>query len=425
MEGLGSSRGSHKVCSLLILWEMSGTLKHISRLAHIIFVHDIQYSIHFMHPSLISVGMLKIPLPSSPETWQATTAVEWERQMGLSRQPSRARSIRSLQASIGLLFPLRSDHPSHGKREALQEFSSSPLTMQILVHGIASTVCEHRFRTVESACAPSINLLKIGEFEEALARWHTCFDSMSKENRETESGRSALVTYHFVAILLRESLSDIQMAAGTAYSWGRVVTPQRAQEAFLPLVTTNPVGRDAYCHGLKILGLCMDDTTEQLQSQRQSSPRPLYLTYNAFIGVLVLWAYALGLGREKAPPRRQSTDTFLTAMRDVRKQSNEAGPSSRNDTSVLGKIMEREFNKPAMNSQEVENIRSDVRLLMEMVKARLTNTSWEICTSYIHITDLSSQSCDTNDHTGQEARRILDSLLERNAFVNFPENSTR
>jgi hypothetical protein len=314
--------------------------------------------------------------------------------MGLARQPSQARPIRSLQASVGLLFPLRSDHLSHGRREALQDFSSSPLALQILIHGIASTVCEHRFRTVDSACGPSIHLLKITEFEEALARWHTCFENMSKENSETELGRSALIIYHFVTILLRESLSDIQMAAGTANSWGRVVTPQRAQEAFLPLVTTKPVSRDAYCHGLAILSLCMDDPAgisgqvkEQVQEQSQLFPRPLCLTYNAFIGVLVIWAYALGLGREKLPRTQRGTASFMTggniSIEDAPRHGNEASSLLSDDNSILGSIIEHEFNRPAMDSLEVESIRSDVRVLMQMVTSRLTNTSWEICMSYL------------------------------------------
>jgi len=56
-----------------------------------------------------------------------------------------------------------------------------------------------------------------------------------------------------------------------------------------------------------------------------------------------------------------------------------------------------------MDPHEVERIRSEMRLLMQMVRDQLINTSWEI---------------------SQEARRILDSLLEKNAFVDWPESVT-
>jgi hypothetical protein len=337
--------------------------------------------------------MLKIPLPSSSAVWQASTATEWETAMTMTRQPSRGRSMQSLQAALEMILPMRTDHPQYGKRDSLRDFFSNPFAIQIFIHGIASTVFEHRFRTVESACRNSVDVLKLGEFEEALSRWHTCFLSMGDVDRETEMARSALITYHLVSILLRESLSDIQMAAGTSYSWGRAVTPQRAQEAFLPLITTKPVGRDGYFHALEIVSLCLNERMEisspgSMQSENQSrlsaTPQPLYLTYNAFIGVLVLWAYGLGLGRSKTS-QQQPADSFgrhgkkssITLVRQGSSLNGQA--SSNNSTSILANIIERESNRPDMDPNEVERIRSDVRLLMQMVRDRLINTSWEIC----------------------------------------------
>jgi hypothetical protein len=301
--------------------------------------------------------------------------------------------MQSLQAAIEMLLPMRTDHPQYGKRDILRDFCSNPFAIQIFIHGIASTVFEHRFRTVDSACRPSVDVLKLGEFEEALSRWHTCFLSMGEVDRETEMARSALITYHLVSILLRESLSDIQMAAGTSYSWGRAVTPQRAQEAFLPLITTNPVGRDAYFHALEIVSLCLNGRIEifspgSMQSENQlrlsATPQPLYLTYSAFIGVLVLWAYGLGLGRSKTSQQvpadsfgRHGKKSSITLVRQWSSQNGQA--SSNNSTSILADIIERESNRPDMDPHEVERIRSDVRLLMQVVRDRLINTSWEIC----------------------------------------------
>jgi hypothetical protein len=301
--------------------------------------------------------------------------------------------MQSLQAALEMILPMRTDHPQYGKRDILRDFCSNPFAIQIFIHGIASTVFEHRFRTVDSACRPSVDVLKLSEFEEALFRWHTCFLSMDDVERETEIARSALITYHLVSILLRESLSDIQMAAGTSYSWGRAVTPQRAQEAFLPLITTKPVGREAYFHALEVVSLCLNgrieiSSTGSMQSKNQlyksATPQPLYLTYNAFIGVLVLWAYGLGLGRSKTL-QQQPADSFgrygkkgsITLVRQGSSRNGQA--SSNNSTSILADIIERESNRPDMDPREVERIRSDVKLLMQVVRDRLINTSWEIC----------------------------------------------
>ena len=212
-----------------------------------------------MHPSLLSLGMIKLPLPCSPTLWQAKTASEWERHMEETRQSSRTPSLRTLRSALELLLPVHCDHSRQRRRGTLQIFSSSAFTLQVLVHGLASAIFEHKFRSVESGCSPGIHALKLRDFEEGLSCWYSCFELLRLDHSCTELARSSMITYHFAAILLRESLSDIQMAAGTAYSWGRAVTPQRAQEAFLQLVSTQPVGQEAYRHALKILSLCLND----------------------------------------------------------------------------------------------------------------------------------------------------------------------
>jgi hypothetical protein len=341
--------------------------------------------------------MIKLPLPCSPGLWQAKTATEWERQMELARPTSRVSSLRSLRSAVELLLPAHCDHSRQRRRGTLQVFSSSAFTLQVLIHGLASAVFEHRFRGVDSGCAQGIHILKLRDFEEGLACWYDCFEHMSLDRSCTELARSSLITYHFVAILLRESLSDIQMAAGTAYSWGRVVTPQRAQEAFLPLVSTQPVGQEAYRHALQILGLCLDDDqgrTEKSHSQAQIPSRislhPLHLTYNTFIAVLVLWAHTLGLSRLQSSRQLQHQPRHpiwvveggqLKIIEATARGSSDSNALENGDTGELGNILERGFARPEIDVQEIETIRGDVRRLMRIVRYRLSQSTWEICKS--------------------------------------------
>lgn len=206
-----------------------------------------------------------------------------------------------------------------------------------------------------------------------------CFERLAPETGCTELARSALVTYHFTSILLRESLSDILMAAGTAYSWGRAVTPQRAQDAFVPLVSTQPVGQDAYRHALKILSLCLEDedTSANAEGARRAL-HPLYFTYNTFIAVLVLWAYTLGLSRthsEKAV-QPQPAQTLWVVEAGKLKRADPAGRAA-----ALGGILERGFVKPEIGAYEIEGIKVDVRGMMRMVRGRLEGSAWELCES--------------------------------------------
>jgi hypothetical protein len=398
--------------------------------AHTIFVHDVDYSIHFMHPQLLSLGMIKVPLPCSPALWQAKTAIEWEKQMDQTRQPSRSSSLRSLKGSIELLLQPRYDQIRQRRRGALQIFSENALLLQILIHGLASAVFEHRFRGVDSGCAPGINISKQLDFEKGLACWYSCFEHRSLDHNSTELVRSALVTYHFVAILMRDSLSDIQMAAGTAYSWGRVVTPQRAQEAFLPLISTKPVGKEAYRHALKIISLCLaEDQERDDNSQMRTQPvtsrpiRPLYLTYNAFIAVLVLWSHALGLGRLQSSDQRQQQPENkiwvvhggkLKPMENARPRENRGDVVESDDSNALLDIIGKGFIQTEPDIQKAEAIRADVCRLMQIVRNRLTESVWELCKlANLQLMSLMSAYMDP----AQEARRVLEALLDKNGFM--------
>ncbi|KFY64612.1 hypothetical protein V496_03149 [Pseudogymnoascus sp. VKM F-4515 (FW-2607)] len=387
-------------------WEEWVERETIIRVAYTIFIHDVDYTIHFMHPALLTLGMLKLPLPSPPSLWLAKSADDWSRQTKNSRPPPRTSSLRTLRSALELLIPVHCTHSRPRRRATLQLFCSSAFTLQILVHGLASAVFEHKFRGVEAGYSPSLQLLQVRDFEEGLASWMVCFERLAPETGCTELARSALVTYHFTSILLRESLSDILMAAGTAYSWGRAVTPQRAQDAFLPLVSTQPVGQDAYRHALKILSLCIEDEegTANCGGARRVL-HPLYLTYNTFIAVLVLWAYALGLSRTYSAKagKPQPAQVLWTVEAGKLKRVDPAGRARATGTGTggggavaLGGILERGFAKPEIGAEEIERIREDVRGLMRMVRGRLEGSAWEL---------------------SHEAMRVLDALLEKNGFM--------
>lgn len=214
-----------------------------------------------------------------------------------------------------------------------------------------------------------------------------CFERLAPETGCTELARSALITYHFTSILLRESLSDILMAAGTAYSWGRAVTPQRAQDAFIPLVSTQPVGQDAYRHALKILSLCVEyeDGMGKAGEVRRVL-HPLYLTYNTFIAVLVLWAYVLGLSRmhsAKAGHPQPAQSLWVVEAGKLKRvdPAGRAAVTVGSEAAAFGGILERGFAKPEVGAEEIERIRGDVRGMMRMVRGRLEGSAWELCKS--------------------------------------------
>ncbi|KFY01200.1 hypothetical protein O988_02871 [Pseudogymnoascus sp. VKM F-3808] len=123
----------------------------------------------------------------------------------------------------------------------------------------------------------------------------------------------ALVTYHFASILLRDSLSDILTAARTIASYGPTLTSQRVQDA-LPRLESNGCERQSAYHALEILRLCVEDDGTKLAFEIYGATQPLYLTYGAFIAVLVVWAHALSLriGRVQSRNACEDWPLYLT-----------------------------------------------------------------------------------------------------------------
>jgi hypothetical protein len=361
-------------------WKEWAHRESVIRLAYTIFVDDVQSSIHFTHPAALSVGMMKLPLPSCPALWEATTASEWESQMRQTKRLSRSRFY-SLEVSVESLLSMRD--PDH-KREFLQRFNSSnPLALYILIHGIAASVGDFKYRSIASSSTPATRILKIADFEEALTQWRFCFEKMSDSDKVSRLSWSALVMYHFTAVLLRNNISDIQMAAGSAFSFGRDVTPQRAQAAYTRLVTSQPVSHDTYLHGLEIVRLCLQDvdvvSPKSGVGGSSLQPRPLWQTYTAFLGILVLWTYTLAL--EELGRSRVSSATSLLQPRYSRGLSICVPETFENDSTAetLATMVDRELGYSEFDMLEVKTIRNDVNRLINTVEERLADSPWAIC----------------------------------------------
>ncbi|EZF25886.1 hypothetical protein H112_01899 [Trichophyton rubrum D6] len=360
----------------------------ISRIAHTIFVNDVQYMVYFSHHALLSVGMMKIPLPSRQSLWDAPSAVKWEDEMRQLKKTTRSRYF-SLDSAVQSILSMKD---AEHMREVLHWHSTpSPLSLHILIHGITSAIGDAKYRSVSSSSSLVIRELQRLEFDSALAYWRDQFDQLSGPDQRCQLSWCALVMYDFSAVLLRNNLSDIQMAAGSAFSSGRTVTPQVAQAAYTRLVSTDPVCHDSYLHALEVVGLCIEEGTGNcsvkpglgvLLSQPISQPRPLWQTYCAFLGLLVLWARALGLENKE-----QSRNVSRIGLRQF---SLQAIPSTA--ATILANMHHREQAQFSAASVEVQVLKSELRELIGTVSDRLSASSWEI---------------------SHEAARILTSLVER------------
>ncbi|PGH10643.1 hypothetical protein AJ79_05357 [Helicocarpus griseus UAMH5409] len=376
------TEGGHRL-SLDVKWREWAQRESVIRIAHTIFVNDVQYMVYFSHHASLSVGMMKLPLPSHPSLWEAPSASDWEAQMRQVKRPGRSRFY-SLQSSVESLMSIRDPEL---KREFFQRHSlSNQLSLHLLIHGIASAIGDAKYRSIVSSSTPAIHNLRMADFDEALSHWRVCFERLSESERASKQSWNALVMYYFSAILLRNNLPEIQMAAGSAFSSGRAVTPQGAQAAYTRLVSSDAVSHDSYLHGLEVVSLCLHDFDSQNPSSGDPfltpSPRPLWQTYGAFLGILVIWAHTLGL--EKLGNMKVNSITSLRPLPPAFVSSTAAA--------TLANMYDRELGRSKFDMREVQKIKDELRRLISTVCDRLGERTWEI---------------------SQEACKILSSLGER------------
>ncbi|KAJ9616791.1 hypothetical protein H2200_000510 [Cladophialophora chaetospira] len=368
-------------------WREWAQRESVIRLAHTIFMDDVQSTIYFTHLATVSVGMMKLPLPSCPSLWQAPTAALWEAQMQQTKRSNRSKYY-SVHKSVEALSSIRDPEM---KREFLQRFgSSNPLALNILIHGVASAIGDDKYRTISTSSSLATRLLKVSDFGEALAHWKECFDRLPETDQNSPTSWVSILMYHFAAVLLRNNISDVQMAAGSAFSFGRTVTPQRAQEAYARLIGAEPVSQETYLHGLEIVRLCLQ-RPEASPVAHDSAPPPLWQTYCAFLGTLVIWAYTVGLensGKEKIK-------LVNAALRPLPQTLGVVDLEMATDDragKVLAVMFERVLDQPEVGLRELQAIRNDLGVLIDVVHGRLEASTWDI---------------------SSEARRILRSLKER------------
>lgn len=142
-------------------------------------MNDAGQAIHFTHPTLLSTGMLKLPLPCSPKSWEAKSANEWKATMSRSQAQQ---SIDDLPISLRALLGNNDESQS---RPLLGDFEPNPFGMQIFVHGLLSAGLEFDY-TMPSASSKTIRLLRLEDVKIVLSRWLYVFTKMDPKEQETE-----------------------------------------------------------------------------------------------------------------------------------------------------------------------------------------------------------------------------------------------
>jgi hypothetical protein len=359
------------------------------RLVYCLFVSDIGHSIHCMEPSLLSTGMLNLPLPSPENLWQAKTANEWASLMILNQ----VETPKTLQTLVKVVFPEYNAQLTDDI--SFYSIPSGPdiFTMHILIHAIASAVLDHKHRSTNCGSSYAIGLLKMEDFKLALERWHQYFSQINTAKQKTKTGASALITFHLTWILLHDDLSSIQLAAGSALAVGS--SDLRETQDASSLLIPRRLSNSSFLHALEIVDICLSNPTEgsiPVSLDKEHGINPLYRNYTAFLGVMVAWAYTLSRSLQylsavtvtqtpSAPcfSNQFGNDvSFLVPPLEANRARNE---------DILPSAWKSESGRMEINMQDLKTIKDVVYRLMETVRERLASSSWILAQESIQIFD--------------------------------------
>lgn len=289
------------------------------RLAHFVFALDVQHVVHFNHTSVLTIDDMKLMLPCADELWKAPTAAHWRaaRSRLVNHQSESASKLRAAVEAIIVRDVAVIDR---------QQFS--PLQMYIIVHGLLSVASRHVERrtnggSVFSRCRGSQAVAEIWTervaLDEALAYYELVLNDLHGPPPAPGDSEDALLANsrrycRLARSYLHISPQDIEMAAGSLYSGGKVVLRERAQEAIRGLASQ--VITLAQCEdALQIIqDLCCEGGSVLLNGATISA-KELAVPSMLYSAALFVWAFLLSVKRERGlmPPLHLhlSTDTDM------------------------------------------------------------------------------------------------------------------
>jgi Fungal specific transcription factor domain len=301
----------------------------IKRFAHFIFINDTQHSCVYGHQGIMSVWEMKLAMPCSDALWSAPTPQEWRRIM------TEERKARAHETHPITLLDIVTAFVSPNSNVSGIDPRSVPLDglgLYAVVHGIFSVAWHFKNRKIPHHWA-NVMQIKIEEQQDgdedvrwllsALHEWktrHNMFWASAHYPMGYQPPSpmwsppfriAAIAIYDLACIWLQAPVSDIQMAAGSRFAHGRVISKQRAQQSWLR-INRKLLTDDVCHHALNLVEaelLYKNEATGQsgLHSYLTDPSYPLFMPFVAYLGGLALWAYASNLDRQSSYPLQRSS----------------------------------------------------------------------------------------------------------------------
>lgn len=276
----------------------------------------------------MSIWEMRLAMPCSDALWNASTAHEWRRIMTEERK-TRGSDPQS-HTLLDIVTGFVSQNSGAGGIDT-RTVALDGLGLYTVVHGIFSVAWHYRNRKIPHYWA-SVMHIKIEENQDAEedSRWllNALHDWKSRYNMFWASAHypmgyqppspmwsppfrtAAAAIFDLACIWIQAPIGDIQMAAGSRFAHGRLVSKQRAQQSWVR-VTKKMLNDDVCHHALNLVEaelLYKNEATGQagIHSYLTDPSYPLFMPFAAYLGGLALWSYAFNLERQPSYPIQQS-----------------------------------------------------------------------------------------------------------------------
>ena len=278
----------------------------------------------------MSVWDMRLAMPCSDVLWSAPTAQDWRRIM------TEERKARSHETHTPTLLDIVTAFVSQNTGTPSVDFRTIPLDglgLYTVIHGIFSVAWHYRNRKIPHHWANMMHIkLEEAHDNEEDGRWllTALHEWKARYNVFWASARypmgyqppspmwsppfriAAAAIYDLACIWIQAPMNDIQMAAGSRFTLGRVVPKQRAQQSWVR-VGKKTLSDDVCHHALNLVEaelLYRNEATGQpgLHSYLTDPSYPLFMPFVAYLGGLALWAFAFNVERQSSyqVPQRSS-----------------------------------------------------------------------------------------------------------------------
>lgn len=267
------------------------------RLAHFIFVNDVQHHVLFSHSSTMTIEDLQVSLPCGKQLWEAPL-LQWA---ALHRQMLWAEKT-SIHRDLVLAFVV-------GDQALIQAMELDSLQQYLVIHGLLSLISTLAFRkgidtAYRSHCGHCGHDSEIRMLAQALTMYATAIGDKAYM-METGNGffdpfaRNARVLLRIAQIELSLYGPDMEVCAGAIFSGSRAVSAERASLAWKRLIEQRLTPESTHAALDNIEELCSSsEVCGDFQAAVHAHPprvvgHEMILAGCIYQSALLLWTYSI------------------------------------------------------------------------------------------------------------------------------------